>query len=571
MKHKLLIRQIKKYLGGLENIPPQWEEFLNAVDSAYQQSDEDYALIERTMDISSKEILEQSTKIEWLSRLPYENPHPVLRISKEGELLYFNRASLQLMQLANTDPVKPLPYEWQKLSRDAFAQRTDRTIEFEFPERFFALTFSPIVEYGYINVYGFDITERKLAENYLLDHNNVLESLVTGKPFQQIIDGLIQKVEKYGEGLLSSILILDKSKKFLTYGSAPSLPKEFIQNTSKVLLGPKEGSCGTAAFQKQTIVVENIALDPLWEKYRETPLSCGLKACWSTPILDSEGNVLGTFAVYYAQPRRPRLEEMELVKTLANFAALAIQNHNVKNELKNYAEELERSNNDLKDFAHIASHDLQEPLRKISIFSDRLQEASSQLSERHKDYLSRMGNAAQRMQEFIDDLLELSQVTAKGQPFKRVDLAEISREVIEVLDERLKENQGSITQDYLPKIEADPFQMRQLFQNLIENALKYHKPGTPPIIYLSSQPSQNESWSISVQDNGIGLDEKFSERIFIPLERLHGRSAYEGTGIGLAICKKIVSRHKGSIYVNSRLGEGSTFTVTLPKRQHPSH
>jgi signal transduction histidine kinase len=109
--------------------------------------------------------------------------------------------------------------------------------------------------------------------------------------------------------------------------------------------------------------------------------------------------------------------------------------------------------------------------------------------------------------------------------------------------------------------------MQQLLQNLIENALKYHQPGIPPVVKLNSQPSQNGSWSISVQDNGIGLDEKFSERIFVPLERLHGRTAYEGTGIGLAICKKIVSRHGGSISVESQMGEGSTFTVTLPKRQ----
>ena len=124
-----------------------------------------------------------------------------------------------------------------------------------------------------------------------------------------------------------------------------------------------------------------------------------------------------------------------------------------------------------------------------------------------------------------------------------------------------------ITLGDLPILDADPSQMRQLLQNLIENALKYHKPDIPPVIHLDCQPSQNGCWEISVQDNGIGLDEKFSERIFVPLERLHGRSAYEGTGIGLAICKKIVSRHGGRITVKSQLGEGSTFTITLPKSQ----
>lgn len=567
MKHKLLIRQIKKYLGGLDNIPPQWEGFLNAVDSAFQTYDADYALLEHTMDVSADEILEKGKKIEWLSRLPDENPHPVLRISKEGKLLYFNRASLQLLRLSNANPTSPLPTEWQKLTKEAFDLHTNKTIELEFPEKYFAITFSPVIEHNYVSVYGFDITEQKLAENYLLDHNKILASLVTGKPFQEILDGLTQKVEKYSEGALSSILILDRSKKFLRYGSAPNLPAEYIKKTNRVSLGPKEGSCGTAAFQKRTIVVEDISLDPLWEKYKETPLSYGLRACWSTPILDSEGNVLGTFAVYYTQPCKPSPADIELIKTSAIFAALAIHNHNVKNELKNYAEELERSNNDLKDFAHIASHDLQEPLRKISIFSDRLQESKAQLSEQHQDYLSRMGSAAHRMQAFIDDLLELSQVSSKEQPFKKVDLAKISREVIEDLEARLIKTQGKVHLGTLPSLDADPFQMRQLLQNLIENALKYHKPGTPPVVHLNCQSNQNGSWEISVQDNGIGLDEKFSERIFVPLERLHGRSAYEGTGIGLAICKKIVARHEGQISVKSQLGEGSTFTITLPKIQ----
>ncbi len=567
MKHKLLTRQIKKYLGGLENIPPQWEGFLNAVDNAYHTNDEDYALLEHTMDVSAEEILEKSTKIEWLSHLPDENPHPVLRISKEGQLLYFNPASLPLLQLSSVDPAKPLPPKWQKLARDAFAQHANKTVELEFSEHFFSITFSPFVEHNYVNVYGFDITERKVAENYLLDHNRILGHLATGKPFQKILDELCEKMEKYSDGLLSSILVLDRSEKILKHGSAPSLPAGYVRKMSRVVPGPKVGSCGTAAFTKRAVVVEDISLDPLWEDYKETALEHGLKACCSTPIFDSDGNVLGTFAVYYTQPRKPTSAEMELLRTSANLAALTIHNHNVKNDLKNYAEELKRSNNDLKDFAHIASHDLQEPLRKISIFSDRLLEAKSHLSEQHREYLARMGNAAHRMQALIDDLLELSQITVKGKPFKKVDMAKISREVIEDLETRLMETQGKVTVGNLPRLDADPFQMRQLLQNLIENALKYHKPDTPPVVHLDCQPGQSGYWEISVQDNGIGLNEKFSERIFVPLERLHGRSAYEGTGIGLAICKKIVSRHGGSISVKSQLGEGSTFTITLPKGQ----
>ena len=146
------------------------------------------------------------------------------------------------------------------------------------------------------------------------------------------------------------------------------------------------------------------------------------------------------------------------------------------------------------------------------------------------------------MQALIEDLLQLSQVTPKGRPFQKVDLKEIASEVIEDLEARIIGTQGNVKLGFLPTVDADPLQIRLLLQNLIGNALKYHKVGLPPAVYLSSQPNEIGGWGISVRDNGIGLDEKFSERIFIPLERLHGRSSYQGTGIGLAICKKIASR-----------------------------
>ena len=567
MKHKLLADQINKHLKGLEEIHPQLEDFLSAVNSSYQQLEGDYFLLERTMSISSEEIIEKNSEIKWFRRLSDGNPHPVLRISKDGQLLYFNHASLPLLKLSNADPTQPLSPEWKKLACDGLFHQENRTLELEFSGHYFSITISPVVTQDYVNIYGYDITDRKLAENYLIDHNNILGNLVAGQPFHKILDGLIQKAEKHSSGMMSSILILDESKKFLRYGSAPNLPKEYIKKTSKVFLGPNEGSCGTAAFLKRIVIAEDIALDPRWEKYKETPLSFGLKACWSTPIFDAEGEVLGAFANYYTRPRRPTLAEKQIIKTSANFAALAIHNYNVQNDLKNYATELERSNNDLKDFAHIASHDLQEPLRKISIFSDRIKNAKSLLSDQQLNDLSRMGNAAQRMQALIDDLLQLSQITAKGKPFQKVNLKEIANEVIEDLEGRIFETQGIVKQGFLPTVDADPFQMRQLLQNLVGNALKYHKAGLPPAVYLSSQPNEKGDWEISVRDNGIGLDEKFSERIFRPLERLHGRSSYEGTGIGLAICKKIVSRHSGKISVKSQLGEGSKFTVTLPKRQ----
>ncbi len=246
-------------------------------------------------------------------------------------------------------------------------------------------------------------------------------------------------------------------------------------------------------------------------------------------------------------------------------------------KLREFTAQLERSNRELQDFAYVASHDLQEPLRKIVVFGERLREkATDRLDPETLDYLQRMQKAASRMQNLINDLLAFSRVTTKAQPFLRVDLAHTLREVVEDLEGRIETSKGRIETGVLPAIDAEPLQIRQLFQNLIGNALKFRRPETPPVVKIEAKifsgilpeaapdALPQQLCELTVTDNGIGFEEKYLDRIFNVFQRLHTRNEFEGTGMGLAIARKIVLYHGGTITAKSKPGQGSTFIVTLP-------
>lgn len=255
--------------------------------------------------------------------------------------------------------------------------------------------------------------------------------------------------------------------------------------------------------------------------------------------------------------------------------------------------ELQRSNQELQDFAYVASHDLQEPLRKIQAFGNLLEEEYGDALGGGKVYLDRMRSSATRMRRLIDDLLTFSRVTTKGAPFAQVDLTAVARQVVDDLESHLGDAPSKVIVSDLPIIEADPGQMYQLFQNLIANALKFHRPGIEPVVKVFAevrtdpgeaptvveqqgiktegidntgiQPAPGEQRCvIYVEDNGIGFDEKYLDRIFTVFQRLHGKNEYEGTGVGLAVVRKIVERHGGKVTARSTVGEGTTFIVTLP-------
>jgi signal transduction histidine kinase len=243
----------------------------------------------------------------------------------------------------------------------------------------------------------------------------------------------------------------------------------------------------------------------------------------------------------------------------------AIERKRSEMEIRAYAAKLEKVNEELQEFAFVASHDLQEPLRKIQAFGERLKlKYEASLGEDGRDFLERMQKAASRMETLIQDLLKYSRVATRTKPFVKINLLEPIKQALSNLERSVEETGGRVFIEELPSIDMDKGQMCQLFQNIIGNALKYHRPGVSPIIKIYPTPCDEGLCCIAVEDNGIGFDEKHAERIFRPFQRLHGRSSYEGTGMGLAICRRIAERHGGSITVSSTIGKGSVFTVILP-------
>ncbi|WP_455231570.1 ATP-binding protein [Geopseudomonas aromaticivorans] len=518
--------------------------------------------------------------------------------------------------------------------------------------------------------------------------SRVLDMISTLQPLPQILESICRLIEQRDPRLRCSILLVDSSGQRLTQGAAPSLPEHYNQAVNGLPIREGTGSCGTAAFRRQAVLVNDIAHDPLWQGFHELAASSNLHACWSTPLFAACGELLGTFAIYQQQAMVVDTALEDLVATASHLAAIAIEHKTtrqrlqeseqrfrslfacnpdpvfafdlrgcfervnpVASQLLGYREdellgahftqylapteaqriqplllkvargethafelqchnragelleldvtqlpividraivgvfciakdirqrksaertlqstlaELERSNRELQEFAFVASHDLQEPLRKIQTFAERLRTRPAGLDEQGRDYLQRMSSAAERMQALIHDLLAYSRVATRTQPFVRLHLERVLDAVLQDLEHVVERSGAQIVRAPLPAIVGDPSQMRQLLQNLLSNAIKFHKPGELPQVRIYAEHQPTGEWSLCVSDQGVGFDEKYLDRIFHPFQRLHSRQEYPGTGIGLAIVNKIAERHGARLSASSQPGQGATFRVTFP-------
>ncbi|RDI71199.1 PAS domain S-box protein [Halopelagius longus] len=266
-------------------------------------------------------------------------------------------------------------------------------------------------------------------------------------------------------------------------------------------------------------------------------------------ILTADGDRIPAEATFATIETDGRTEQIGVVRDVS--------------DRKEYRRQLEESNERLEQFAYAASHDLQEPLRMVSSFLRLIERRyADELDEDGREYIEFAVDGADRMRDMIDGLLEYSRVETRGDPFEPVALEAVLSDVCEDLRVRIEETDAEITAEELPRVGGDPNQLRQVFQNLLDNAIEYSG-DEPPRVEVAAERDGGE-WTISVRDEGIGIDPANADTVFEVFQRLHDREKHPGTGIGLALCERIVERHGGDIWVESELGEGATFSVTLP-------
>ncbi len=493
----------------------------------------------------NEELLSSREQIDSLARFPSESPDPLMRIAvADGRVLYANDAADHLLADLGTHTNGQLPPLWRNALFEAVKTGSPAKSDIQVQDKIFSITIVPVVPNNYVNIYARDITDRQRMEDELLRAKREWE-----RTFDSVPD---------------LIAILDPQHRIVRANREMALrigvtPEECVGRLCHECI---HGSRDVPVFCPHGRTMAD-GQEHIAEVHEETLGGDFLVS--TTPLRDEQGNILGTVHVARDITGRKRMEE-ELRRSRDELDARVRER---TADLARAVARLELNNQELQEFAFVASHDLHEPLRKIQGFCDLvLRSNGDRVDGKGKDYLFRMQKAANRMQQLLQDLLSYSRVITQPEPFRETDLKTVAMEAAEVFELKLRAAKGTIEISEMPVIEADPSQMARLFQNLIGNSVKYHGPENPLVrIYGEKDKS---SCRIFVEDNGIGFEEKYLDRIFSPFQRLHGRDEYPGTGMGLAICRKIVERHGGSITANSTPGRGSTFIVTLPIAQKAS-
>jgi signal transduction histidine kinase len=412
-----------------------------------------------------------------------------------------------------------------------------------------------------------------------------------------VLDLIARSTAQLLETDTSVILLLDEAGETLTIKGAYGLSEQVIKGTRDRV---GESIAGRVVQTGQPIIANDLPHDPRF--YNPTAVNEGLLACASVPLVVGE-KIIGSLDAHSKVNRQAFTEaHLYTLKMLAGQAAIAIENARLYEEvqrgrneleervqqrtaelvaaneqlqqeiaerqraeagLRQTAAELALSNAELQQFAYVASHDLQEPLRMVASYTQLLaRRYKGKLDADADDFINFAVDGANRMQRLINDLLAYSRIDTRGKTLEPIEAEVALGQAMANLQIAVAESSAVVTHETLPVVLADGTQLVQLFQNLIGNALKFRQ-AQPPQIHISATP-QDQEWVFSVQDNGIGIEPQYAERIFVIFQRLHSKAEYAGTGIGLAICKRIVERHGGRIWFESQPGQGATFYFTLP-------
>jgi PAS domain S-box-containing protein len=450
----------------------------------------------------------------------------------------------------------------------------------------------PDGEVDHVIATGVDVTEHRRDEARVRLDEARLRTLVeltemADRPLREITDFAMESGVRLTNSTMGYLAFVNEDESVLTMHSWSAAAMARCATILVPIVYPmaSTGLWGEAVRQRKPIITNDYAApSPLKKGYPEghVPLTRHM----NVPVFDGDhivavagvGNKADPYDEIDVIQLRLLMDGMwRLLHRKKVQEQLASANEELEARVQQRTAELARSNAELEQFAYVASHDLQEPLRKIVAFGDRLATKSKDtLSEEGLDYLRRVQNAATRMQDLINALLLYSRATTRAQPFTRVNLSALVQEVLGDLELPIEETGALVEVTELPTIDADPTQMRQLLQNLIANALKFRRPDVAPQVRISARillpdevtaalvTAADSAVELTFADNGIGFEPRFAERIFSLFQRLHARDEYAGTGIGLALCRKIAQRHGGTIAATGIPGEGSTFTVTLP-------
>lgn len=483
-----------------------------------------------------------------------------------------------------------------------FQSRRESPIE----ERFYNFVFQPIMDVTEktegIFVHAVDVTdqvrarqsleaeiaERVRAETRLDGERAVLEMIARGCPLGETLEALAHLIESEAEESLCSILVLDRGGRSpsghqtaspetgnLRYGAAPSLPEAYNRAIDGIAVGPAVGSCGTAAFRDDRVVVFDIATDPLWEDFRDLALPHGLRACWSTPIHGSDGRVLGTFAMYHRIPREPQLHEMVLVDVLTYLASVAIERHHSEQELSDLFEReraarasAEKAVRARDEFLSIASHELRTPLTVVKGGAQMLRRSIDRDAldpKRLGQSLESILRASDRLSRLVDDLLNVSRLQG-GQLALRLETLDFVQLVHEIATRHVEQQSDVPVQwpelsDEPVLIEVDSIRVEQVIDNVLSNAVKYSPAGGAVDIRMALD---TDGVTLEVRDSGIGLPEGAEESIFEPFGRASNAVTlgFPGTGLGLYVSRRLTEMHGGRLWAESE-GEGRGTTVRL--------